>query len=183
MYNEKSDIELWRAIVNRDKHVFKYIYQTYVQSLFRYSRQYSHDSEAIKDCIQDVFVKLYHRDPAQGQIDNMKLYLFVSLKNALLNLEKRKNMQSTHLDAIRQTLEETTEPNAFEKAEEDRESHNRFDAMISLLTDRQQQIVHCRFVEGMSIPDIAELMEMNTQSVSNLIYRSLAKLKKELKKE
>lgn len=178
---ERSDKELWERLKVGDEMVFKYIYQRHIQSLFRYGRQFSMDEELIKDCIQDLFLRLYHHNHSLGQVENIKIYLFISLKNALLNQEKRKISYAQHVDNLYKTSETSVEENRLERAEEELASSQRFDKLTALLTTRQREIVHCRFVEGMSIPDIGILMDMNTQSVSNVLYRSLSRLKKELK--
>lgn len=178
---ERSDKELWERLKVGDEMVFKYIYQSHLQSLFRYGRQFSTDEELIKDCIQDLFLRLHQHSHSLGQVENIKIYLFISLKNALLNQEKRKINYARHVDNLYKASETSVEENRLERAEEELASSQRFDRLTALLTARQREIVHCRFVEGMSIPDIGILMDMNPQSVSNVLYRSLSRLKKELK--
>ena len=45
------------------------------------------------------------------------------------------------------------------------------------LTERQKEIVYLRFIHDMTIDEIAQIMDMNTQSARNLISRSLQKLR------
>jgi RNA polymerase sigma-70 factor (ECF subfamily) len=52
---------------------------------------------------------------------------------------------------------------------------------IAVLSKRQQEAIQLRFYQGLSNDQIAELMEMNYQSVSNLLYTALCRIKKNLK--
>jgi RNA polymerase sigma factor (sigma-70 family) len=52
---------------------------------------------------------------------------------------------------------------------------------VAALTKRQQEAIQLRFYQGFSNDQIAELMEMNYQSVSNLLYSALCRIKKNLK--
>ena len=49
--------------------------------------------------------------------------------------------------------------------------------LMNQLTDRQREAIYHRFIEELSMEEIAVLMQMNTQSVQNLIQRSLKKMR------
>lgn len=49
----------WRQFVSGDNDSYCWIYNTYVQILYRYGLRFTSDSEIIKDCIQEVFTSLY----------------------------------------------------------------------------------------------------------------------------
>lgn len=48
---------------------------------------------------------------------------------------------------------------------------------MNQLTDRQREVIYHRFIEELSMEEIGVLMQMNTQSVQNLIQRSLKKMR------
>ena len=48
-----------KEIYFEDEDFFDKLYSKYVQVLFVYGLQFTSDRELVKDCIQDVFVKLY----------------------------------------------------------------------------------------------------------------------------
>ena len=52
--------------------------------------------------------------------------------------------------------------------------------VLSLLTDRQREIIYYRYIEELSIEEIAVLTEMNYQSVQNTIQRSLKRIRESL---
>lgn len=52
--------------------------------------------------------------------------------------------------------------------------------VLSLLTDRQREIIYYRYIEELSIEEIAVLTGMNYQSVQNTIQRSLKRIRESL---
>ena len=57
---------------------FSQLYDLHVRILFNYGLKLTLDKELLKDCIHDIFVKLYVKKDELGTIDNLKSYLFIS---------------------------------------------------------------------------------------------------------
>ena len=73
---------------------FSQLYNTHIDQLFAFGSRFTSDREMLKDCIQDVFVKLYTRQEKLGPINNVDSYLFISLRNRILD-EFRRNSKIT----------------------------------------------------------------------------------------
>ena len=63
---------------------FGLLYDKHVDNLFAFGSRFTNDREMIKDCIQDVFVKLYTKKSILDSVNNIDSYLYVSLKNRIL---------------------------------------------------------------------------------------------------
>jgi len=176
---------LWSKFLSGDDDAYSHIYEQYVQILFKYGFQFTTDRELIKDCVQDVFEKIHKNRNKLVQTDNIKLYLFVILKNNLLNTLKRERNHMQVVNSIEDDPQESdnTVENQIIKKEEDSITEGKIKLIFSLLTPRQKEVIYYRFVESMSINDIASLMDMNYQSIQNLIQRSIKKIKKDIKYE
>jgi DNA-directed RNA polymerase specialized sigma24 family protein len=48
------------------------------------------------------------------------------------------------------------------------------------LTDRQREVILLRFFHGLEFHEISQVLQMNIQSVRNLLFRSLDKIRKDL---
>ena len=62
---------------------FSKLYDKHVDGLFAFGSRYMTDREALKDCIQDVFVKLFTRKEGLSNISNIESYLYISLRNRI----------------------------------------------------------------------------------------------------
>lgn len=69
------------------------LYDKHIDNLFMFGTKFTADRELIKDCIQDVFVKLFNKRAQLDKVNNIESYLYVSLRNRI-NDEFRRQ---THL--------------------------------------------------------------------------------------
>lgn len=69
---------------------FTELYNKTIDNLFAFGTKFTSDREMIKDCIQDVFVKLYTKRGELESVINIESYLYVSLRNRI-NDEFRHN--------------------------------------------------------------------------------------------
>ena len=80
---------------------FSQLYDLHINILFNYGLKLTIDKELLKDCIHEIFVKLYTKKDELGTIDNLKSYLFISLKNKLCDeLRKRMYMSDTAIEDV-----------------------------------------------------------------------------------
>ncbi|WP_416940739.1 RNA polymerase sigma factor [Parabacteroides gordonii] len=165
--------------INGNDDCFEIIYRKYADVLFRYGIQFTPDGNLVQDAIHDIFVKLYNDRKKLKAEANIKFYLFACLKNRLYNLLKRElffdKIDPEENEYLDQGAEEAV-TNALNQSEIQRTVQT----VLGVLTDRQREIIYYRYIEELSIEEIAALTEMNYQSVQNLIQRSLKKIRDSL---
>lgn len=83
-----TDTKLWEQIRLGDKAAFEELYHRYYSPLFAYSIRLCFSEDTIKDCIQDVFVRIYTKHSSLPELLYVKPYLYRSVTNALLNSVK-----------------------------------------------------------------------------------------------
>jgi RNA polymerase sigma-70 factor (ECF subfamily) len=174
--NQTDDGSLWKRFLSGDKVAYARIYQLYVQDLYVHGARYTPDKELLKDVIQDIFVRLYQRRERLRETDNIKLYLLVTLKHDLFNLFARQRA-TVSLHHVENT------PVAGELSPEEEEEYRsrrgaRLLEILDTLPARQREVIRLRFTEELSYEEISALMEMNYQSVHNLLQRALKKIRK-----
>ena len=173
--SNETDLVLWLNFKNGDDSCWEQIYRRYVNLLFRYGIQFTSDGDLVQDAIHDVFVKLYNDRAVLNEDVHVKFYLFVCLKHRLYNLLKRElffeelDERVEHTDPVAEGLV-TKELLADEQ-------RKLVQLLLEQLSERQREIVYYRYMEELSIEEIAALTEMNYQSVLNVIQRSLKKIR------
>lgn len=167
---------LWINFINGDDLCYEILYQRYVDVLFQYGIQFIPDNDLIKDAIHDVFVKIYTNRNQLKVPANIKFHLFTCLKNHLYNLLKKEiifdKLDNYETESFQDTGAEDTVL-AFEVPEDE----NKLQIALKSLTDRQREVIYYRYIEELDMNQICALMDMNYQSVQNLIQRSLKKMK------
>ena len=172
-----SDQIIWENFLCGDDEAYTYIYREYSQALYAYGMHFTSDKGLVEDCIQDVFVKIFQNRKHLQSTDNIKLYLFISLKNKLFNIF-RKDIKYSQIDSLEPVFaaEYTIEDEIIEN-EKEQFLNEKMIRMLEVLSPRQKEIIYYRFVEGLSYEEICQIMDMNYQSTQNLIQRSLKKLR------
>lgn len=172
-----NDTKLWNRFLKGDSLAYAQIYKAYSQALYAYGMCFTSNSEVVEDAIHDVFVKIYQNRENIGETNNIKLYLFVALKNTLYNLFRGiKHKVEFEDEESYSMLEGTIESRIVEDEEAD-ERKNRIRKMIDTLSPKQKEIIYYRYLEDMTIDQISKLLKMNLQSTRNLLHRSLKKLR------
>ena len=180
--SNKSETEklmlVWNNFLSGNEKAFSELYEMLVRDLYAFGATQTAYTELIKDCIQDVFVRLYSEREELGSVTNVKIYILIALKNALKDAFKKKQTVRKYIDSYED--EEQTEDSIEEKiiAEETNTNlKNMVTKFKSVLSERQQEIIHLRFVEGLPIEEISKLLNINYQSVANSIQKSLQKIR------
>lgn len=156
---------------------FSKLYDVFSNILFNYGCKITSNHELLKDCIHDVFVKIYDKREDLSNVQNLKSYLFVSLKNRLLD-EFRKNTFTVEKEV------DEFYPIALENVEKDYIQKEKIDfqnktviRLLGMLTERQQRAIQLYYLEERSYEDICGIMDINYQSLRNLIHRGISKLR------
>lgn len=170
---EKSDSDLWQEFKNGEWQAFEQLLELYYRPLYQYGRKFTTDDQ-VKDLIHDLFLHLWDRSSNLPKVNNLKAYLFTSLRNRIF-----KNQKAEFLVFSGDNFEET-EPSDHQNVEKKiiateilTESQQRINRIIGSLTQRQQEIIHLKFFHNLSNDEIASVMEISSPAVSNLLYQTL----------
>lgn len=172
-----SDEKLWTLCLDGDKNAFKEIYCRFYPILYNYGSKLVADKELVKDCIQELFIKLIQNHTRLSATAYVKGYIIKAFRNKLFDmLEKEKETDDVALyenDFITDDLIPALFPG---EAEADCRTRSLMDAFATL-SPHQQEIIYLYYVNELKHEEIAEVMDINYQSSKNLLFRSMAKLK------
>ena len=156
---------------------FSQLYNLHINVLFNYGLKLTIDKELLKDCIHDIFVKLYTKRDELGTIDNLRSYLFISLKNKLCDeLRRRMYMSDTVVEEVSLSTPTDVEDDYMAKEQRNNE-FSLVKRLLDQLSPRQREALTLYYIEEKKYEDICEIMNMNYQSVRNLMHRGLTKLR------
>jgi len=171
----------WSAFIGGDKEALSSIFITYHDDLFRYGFKLTGDEELVNDCIQNLFLKLWKNHKNLKQIDVIKPYLLRSLRNHIIDsLELRKSFQEIDQD-IEEMFQVKYTPEDFIINEQvELETREKVIELLNKLTPRQRDAIYLRYFEDLDFETIAQVMDMQVQSVRNTISRGLSVLREML---
>lgn len=178
LYLEEEQ-KLWRKMLSGDVTAYEHLIDRTYDLLFHYGTKFNSDSELIKDCIQDVFLGVWEKRNALNPEIPPKPYLLASLRRRLHRLASRLRMDC--MDYYNESdvvfdLEFSAEYQLIE-SENDRILASRMTEMLNELPKRQKEAVFLRFYNDMEREEIAVVMDIQPQSVSNLLQEAFKFIK------
>ena len=178
-----SEEEVLKGLENGDESVLSYIYNQYVQDLFRFGCQFTNDRELVIDSIHEIFVAISTRLPQRNKIFSIKSYLFTATyRQIIYQIKRRKfsetaNQENSHLDF---NIELSVETRLI-LDESHREKLDKVKKAIKNISKKQCQAVLHYYYDGFLHEEIAAIMGLkNTNSVSKLIARGLQAIKESI---
>lgn len=164
----------WQQFLQGKQQALSEIFLSHHDDLFRYGLKLTGNQEMVKDCIQDLFLKLWKNRDRLKMVQSIKPYLFKSLRNHLIDSLE---LQKAHLPIT----DESGEHFHLTYFQEDfvtneivsRETRQQVLDVINQLTERQREAIYLRYFQDLEFETIAQIMDMNVQSVRNTLHRAM----------
>lgn len=170
-------LRLWSDFRLGNEAAFANLMRVFSKPMYRYGIRFIDNPDFVKDCIQDVFFELWNRREKIRQAENVKAYLFKALRMRIFR-EKSKWKQPVSIEDNYQFVVEFDIESNIIQQELTQEIYLKLQRILGNLPKRHKEILYLRFYEGMAQDKIAEIMDLNRQSVYNLLHESILKLRK-----
>ncbi|MBX2840995.1 MAG: sigma-70 family RNA polymerase sigma factor [Flammeovirgaceae bacterium] len=182
-FGNDKDLKVWQSFKKGDNQAFAYIYQQNIDILSNYGFRFSQDQEIIKDAIHDMFIDLWKNKKKLSDTPLIKSYLLKAFRRNLTKklIQKKKVVNiEDFLEGQAFALELSPEIKLIE-VETLAERSQQLEAELGKLPPRQKESIFLRFYGNLSYDEISEVMNINHQSVYNLISKALEALKSNVK--
>ena len=179
---KEQEQTLWKDMISGNKKSFEDLYNQYFQALINYGFRITKNENLIEDAVQELFISIWNNRTNLSEVNEVKFYLFRSLKNRILRqLEKDIFDKSEDVDVYLDYLISISEEQKKIDSEQFDANLDTLQRAIAHLPIRQQEVINLKYYHDFTLEEIAKLMDVNKQSVSNLLFRSYAILRKLLK--
>jgi RNA polymerase sigma-70 factor (ECF subfamily) len=167
--DERSDQELIAAINNGDAEAFEVLYFRYRDWVAGLACRFTGDSDAALDVLQETFLYLLKKFPGFRLTANLKTFLYPAVRNlSITALRKRERYQSN--EAEQGQLERAAAPEAPAA------NHTVAQALAGL-PEEQREVLLLRFVEDLTLQEIAEAMDIPLGTVKSRLHNALQALR------
>ncbi|MEK7609789.1 MAG: RNA polymerase sigma factor [Patescibacteria group bacterium] len=158
--------------------IFDEVYLAESDALFRFCLVRVSDREQAVDLVQEIFTRFW-QNINSGTIEYPRAFLFKVARNAIIDWYRKK--KSISLESMADL--ETQEP--YEQIHDSAILDSRLDGegrfLISKIRDLgsgYRDAIYLRYVEGLSPPEIAEILGISTNAASVRINRGIEELRK-----
>jgi len=173
--SKQQIIALFQQIHEGNRAAFNELFLLYYDRLVAFAQQYTKQPENAEEIASELFVKIWMKQDDLVNILNPEVYLFVSVKNACLNLiranKKRKQLfpeeEETNPEKMGSdngTVIETKELSSF------------LDQAINNLPEQRKIIFKLIKEDGLKCKEVAEILSISNRTVENQLYKAVKTL-------
>lgn len=163
------------AQAHPDASTFRRLADEHAPELTRYaSGILSGDIDAARDVVQDAFVRLWQKPPAESS--NLRAWLFAVCRTKSIDLLRRRGRWVSDEVVKNSAADETPAPDR--KLEND-DSGTALFALVDALPARTAEIVKLKFRDDLSYAEIAEVTGLTATNVGFILHGAIKTLREQ----
>lgn len=155
---------------------FEVIYKEYFKRLYAYARAIVDSQSLAKDVVSDFFLGLWKNRESLQKVEDLEVYLFVSVRNQAVKALKKKNSLLPSKESLEVKLESIDYINPEELLLE-KELLNLLRKITSELPDQCKLIFEMSMNRGLKNSEIASELGISVVTVKSQKRKAQAKLK------
>lgn len=167
-----SDLQLWLQLKNGSELALGKLIKKYFNPLQNYGYKFVRDEDFVKDCVQEVFIEVWQRRDRLSTPDSVRAYLLSSVRKRVLREGFRQQIikedEPLDLENNWHFIELPHERLMIEEEHEAQLKH-KIGALLNQLPKRQREAIYLQFYQNLEREEIAQIMDIHPQSVSNLL--------------
>jgi RNA polymerase sigma-70 factor (family 1) len=158
-----------------DQQAYKELYSLLYSYLFNFARAVVPSRETAEEIVSDVFVRLWERRKELEKVENLKVYLYVAIRNTAFNyLDKQKRTPTNSIDDLEAE---------FTSIYFDPEQLMITAEMLALIQKAIDQLPpKCKMIfklakeDGLKYREVAEVLNLSIKTVENQLAIALEKI-------
>jgi RNA polymerase sigma factor (sigma-70 family) len=175
-----ADEEIIQDLKRNSESAFAALMRKYYSDLHRYGQHFTTDETVVADCIQDVFINVWQNRHKTGPITYLRQYLLTALKRRILRVTSQAKRNATSSGNVEQEYDFALEfsiEDVLVAQQLDEERAQRLRRILERLSARQKEVIYLVYYQQLDYQQVAEMMQINRQSVYNLLHEGLQKIK------
>ena len=172
---------LFLRVKGQDKEAYGQFYDLYVSRIYRFIFFKINSVSDAQDLTSEVFLKLWQYLREGREITNLNSFTYMIARNSVVDFYRSKNHkihESIETEELAQVADEKSDLMSQQI------QGGQIDEVLkglSGLKDEYKEVVVLRFLDELSIGEIAEVLGKNKGAVRVLIHRALKALKENIK--
>lgn len=189
--NNLRDGILYHRIKRKDKDAFIKSYDLYFDEIYRFAYfRLSNDKELAEDIASHTFLKAWNHIQNNNISDykTLKSLFYRVARNLIIdfyrvNNKNKENISIDESDENNQNFELTDEKENLQKRIEIKDDFENICQSMNKLKSDYKEILTLRYINELSISEIAELLQKSKGNIRVLIFRAIKALKNIVQKE
>jgi RNA polymerase sigma-70 factor (family 1) len=164
-----------RIAVYEDEAAYKELFFLLFNSLTRFATGFVQSKETAEEIVSDLFIKIWNERSRLEVIEDLRLYLFVAVKNnSLRKLKQLQKRDTVSLDELAVEMD-SAYPNPEDQVLS-AESVKRIELAINNLPNRAKLIFKLAKEDRLKYKDIAEILQISVKTIDHQLAISIKKI-------
>lgn len=159
---------------------FEEIFKLYHNEILGFTITKVNDRNMALDIVQDVFLRFWEQVKKGEEIQNHRGFLYRVTRNRIIDHYRSKRMLVDLEEIEDNELSTDDDADSVLSTIDSSLSGVKVNELLDTLHYSQKEILILRFVDELSVSDIAKLLETTPNTVSIRVYRALKELKKRI---
>lgn len=175
MTEKETQVLQERIALFNDEVAFKQLFKHYYTALLRFAIAITKEKEPAEEIVGDQFVNIWNKRASITNISNLKLYLYIAVRNRCLNFIRRNgNIYTITPEQTGTAFHDVTpDPENIMIASELLRAVNK---AILELPPKCREVYTLVKEDGLSYKEVAELLDISPRTVENHIATAVRKL-------
>jgi RNA polymerase sigma-70 factor (ECF subfamily) len=181
-YHSMTDEELMRSLSGGDKRAFDELYVRYSGPLLGYfMRMLWRDREKSEDFLHDLFAKIIQKPEYFDADRSFKTWIYSIANNMCKNEYKKQEVRKGIKNGLDNHYGLSDSSVNVMSEVQDAQFRSAFERGMQLLDEKHREAFALRHIEGLSVKEIAEILNINEGTVKSRVFYAIKYLSEELK--
>lgn len=180
-YSTYTDEQLMDEVVKGNSRAFTEVYERYSRPMLNYFyKMLWQDKLKAEDFMQELFTKIIHKPHLFNSKLKFKTWIFSIANNMCKNEYRKQEVRKGSNNDLHDNIAGDDSSDQAKKV--DRGIFNdRLKEELSLLSSSHREVFILRFKQGLSLKEIAEVLDVSEGTVKSRVFYTLKKLSANLK--
>jgi len=180
-YKSFTDEELMKALSKGDQRAFDELYKRfYAQLLGYFKNMLWGDREKAEDMVHDIFAKIIKNPDYFDSNRSFRTWLFSVASNMCKNEYKKHAVRKNTTIGVEDYRSISSSTNVLSEVQ-DIQFQAAFEDNLAKMDEKHREVFALRHLEGLSMKEIAEVMEINEGTVKSRLFYATKFLAEKLK--
>ena len=181
MQSKSSDNEIIDAILNGQSNQFVHLVKRYQSYVFTLALRFTKKREEAEEVAQDAFIKAYKSLGGYKKEGKFTTWLYTIVYYTAMTSLRKKNISTSSIDDELNVIQLETNGNFEEGNSLERKSRNYYvNEAIKMLLPDDASIITLFYQGEQSLEEIAQVMNMEANTVKVKLHRARHRLKQKL---
>ena len=160
-----------------DDQAFGKLYDKYIDEIYRFILMRVRSNEEAQDLTNEVFLKIWqYISTNDSDIDNVRAFLYRMARNIVIDGYRKSGKEVLALDddMIESLPDESIDLEGEIEKEDELKSVL---SVVDKLPDHQRELILMKYVQDLSVKEIAQVLEKSRGAVRVALHRAVKKLK------